>query len=137
MISLTVEVTNLARLEYIQAFLEAPMRRAGARITQALHDHALQRFRTRGNGTWPALAPSTIAEKRRRGFPLDPLVRTGAMRNQYTTLAGPVRLFKERLTKTVPARYASFHRNRPVITDNDPVLTAKIVSTIEQLLQRA
>ena len=37
-----------------------------------------QRWRT----PWPPLTRATVAEKRRRGFPADPLVRTGRMRAQ-------------------------------------------------------
>lgn len=44
-----------------------------------------ERFDTRGYGDWPALAASTLAQKAAHGFPLDPLVRTGALRDSLTS----------------------------------------------------
>ena len=41
-----------------------------------------------GHPSWPPLAPSTIAEKARLGYPLRPNVRTGAFRNASRNLHG-------------------------------------------------
>lgn len=38
-------------------------------------------FASAGQGRWPPLAPSTIERKARAGYPLDPLVRTGVLRD--------------------------------------------------------
>lgn len=46
-----------------------------------------KQFTTKGAhfGTpWKPLAPSTIAEKKRQGWPRQPLVRTGAMKREFT-----------------------------------------------------
>lgn len=43
-----------------------------------------ERFDTRGYGAWPELAASTLAQKAAHGFPLDPLIRTGALRDSLT-----------------------------------------------------
>lgn len=43
-----------------------------------------ERFDTRGYGEWPALAASTLAQKAAHGFPLDPLIRTGTLRDSLT-----------------------------------------------------
>lgn len=51
----------------------------GSHIAKQIRDQ----FRTRGAtfGTpWKPLAPSTVKEKKRKGYPRQPLVRTGAMK---------------------------------------------------------
>jgi hypothetical protein len=70
---------------------------------------------------WPALAPSTVAEKERLGYtgrlsPTDPLLRTGEMRESISasvdaaTLTGvvgstdPVAIFQELGTERIPPR---------------------------------
>ena len=42
-------------------------------------------FETEGHGGWPPLAQSTLREKARYGYPLDPLLRTGALKGSLTT----------------------------------------------------
>lgn len=75
-----------------------------------------QRWRT----PWPPLADSTITEKLRLGYPIDPLVRTGRMRSQLvgrplgferltqTSMAAGTRLeravFHQRGTRRMPRR---------------------------------
>lgn len=75
-----------------------------------------ERWRT----PWPPLAPATIAEKIRLGYPTDPLVRTGRMRSQLvarplgferldqTSVIAGTRLeravFHQRGTKYMPRR---------------------------------
>lgn len=47
-------------------------------------------FSTRGKAieeNWPALKPSYLAQKRKQGYPADPLVKTGAMKNAFKSLA--------------------------------------------------
>lgn len=39
-----------------------------------------------GRGRWPALKAATIIRKRREGFPTDPLVRSGVLRSQLTSI---------------------------------------------------
>lgn len=49
-----------------------------------------EQFDTQGHGAWPGLAESTIQEKSAKGFPLDPLIRTGTLRDSFESLAkGP------------------------------------------------
>src|SRR5262249_15695179 len=43
-----------------------------------------QQFATQGEGAWPPLAESTIARKEAGGWPLDPLVRTGDLKESLT-----------------------------------------------------
>ena len=65
-------------------------------------------FRTRGYGRWRPLAASTIAEKRRKGYSLDPLVRTQVYRASSTGLRG-LRLRPNVLEITSPIIYAKYH----------------------------
>lgn len=58
---------------------------------------------------WAPLKPSTIADKTRRGFPLDILVRTGSMREGFRSQARPLSVVVRNI---VP--YFPFHQsNRP------------------------
>ena len=43
-----------------------------------------RQFDTRGDGAWPPLAESTLRQKSMRGWPADPLVRTGALKDSLT-----------------------------------------------------
>lgn len=66
-----------------------------------------QRWRT----PWAPLADSTIAEKTRLGFPLDPLVRTGRMRSHLTGRPlGFERLSQSGVVAGTRLEYAVFHQ---------------------------
>lgn len=54
------------------------------RFARTMSSIEQERFSSRGYGEWPALAASTLAQKAAHGFPLDPLVRTGALRDSLT-----------------------------------------------------
>lgn len=73
-------------------------------------------FRTRGFGKWQPLAPSTIAEKRSKGYSIEPLVRTGVYRSASRNLRG-LRVRRNQLEVTSPITYAKYHefgtRGRP------------------------
>lgn len=56
---------------------------------------------------WPPLAASTIAEKQRLGFPLDPLIRTGQMRNSFTSQFGAFEVVVSN-----PVSYFPYHQSR-------------------------
>lgn len=55
------------------------------RLIPIMGDIEREVFSTRGHGSWPPLAESTIAQKSKHGYPLDPLVRTGALKNELTS----------------------------------------------------
>ncbi len=43
-----------------------------------------RQFDTQGEGAWPGLAESTLRQKAAHGYPPDPLVRTGALKDSLT-----------------------------------------------------
>jgi len=58
---------------------------------------------------WKRLSPYTVAQKARQGFPSDPLVRTGKMKNSFTTKYGP-----REATISNTAEYFKYHQsNKP------------------------
>lgn len=66
-----------------------------------------QRWRT----PWPPLADSTITEKLRLGFPIDPLVRTGRMRSHLVSRPlGFERLSQTSVTVGTRLERAVFHQ---------------------------
>lgn len=52
------------------------VRRVLSSMGDAVLDAMTLNIATAGHGSWPPLAPSTIAEKQRHGYPLEPLIRT-------------------------------------------------------------
>lgn len=77
-----------------------------------------------GSGGWPALRESTLAHKAREGYPMDILVRTGAMRaslvGKTSETIAEIHPLELTLGTTIP--YALFHQKgttgmtaRPVI----------------------
>ena len=65
-------------------------------------------FTSKGFGGWPPLAPSTLRYKRRYGYPSDPLVRTGEMKDDMTNLSG-VTITSNRLIYESSTPYAGYH----------------------------
>ena len=57
--------------------------------------------------SWTPLKPSTIAEKARLGFPLDPLIRTGKMSNSF--VSKPTRF---EVVISNPTPYFIYHQSR-------------------------
>lgn len=73
---------------------------------------------TRWGRQWAPLAPYTLAEKARKGYPLDTLVRTGALRRDMTVRPLGFETFSQQsLSAGTRLRYARFHqrgtRNMP------------------------
>ena len=81
--------------------------RQGRKILQ---DEFAEVFRSEGYGAWAPLAESTLAQKRRRGYPDDILVATGALKRSYLALRG-IRRTKFSLSYRPPADvgYAIYH----------------------------
>lgn len=84
-------------LEYDRAALRRVIRRVdglggafapiGPKVGNIIARHNRKQFSTKGawfGDPWRPLAPSTIIQKRRRGFRAAPLVRTGAMKAGVT-----------------------------------------------------
>jgi hypothetical protein len=73
-----------------------------------------KQFATRGARyvtPWRPLAASTVQQKRRAGFPLDPLVRTTKLRDSLTRRPlGVEHVTGREMTAGTTARYARFHQ---------------------------
>ena len=65
-------------------------------------------FASRGYGQWRPLAASTIAEKRKAGYPTAPLIRTNYYRRASVALRG-MRIRRHVLEIKSPVPYARFH----------------------------
>ena len=65
-------------------------------------------FRSRGYGKWLPLAPSTIAQRRRDGYGIEPLIRTGNYLTNSANLRGQ-RIRRNVLEITSPVAYAMYH----------------------------
>jgi phage gpG-like protein len=60
------------------------------KFDDTLHEITEEQFSSHGHGAWPGLAESTIAQKSAHGFPLDPLIRTGSLKDSFDPLSkGP------------------------------------------------
>lgn len=82
------------------------------RFSKELAQIGQERFDSRGYGEWPALAASTLAQKAAHGFPLDPLVRTRALRDSLTdpNIGGKDR-GPQRFVWGTDVPYAGFHQD--------------------------
>jgi phage gpG-like protein len=133
------------------------------RVAEIMIEHEETLFSTEGataSPPWPPLAPSTVAYKVSQGFPIDAMVRTGALKESLTSpLAGEVGQGRDSLgqfTSNVfswgtDIPYAGYHvdpRYAPEHTDPDnppirnlvtvtPDLLAKINRAAEEWLEDA
>lgn len=80
------------------------------RFADTLADTEHERFATEGHGEWPPLAPSTIREKTRLGFPLTPLVRTGTLERSLTDREIAMRLTPQAMSWGTDVHYAKYHQ---------------------------
>jgi hypothetical protein len=80
------------------------------RFSDVMEDVEQERFRTAGFGEWPPLAPATLADKARHGFPLAPLIRTGELRDSLTLPERAARMWPERMTWGTDVPYAKYHQ---------------------------
>lgn len=83
--SIEGETQLLRRLKGAESDLrnwEPEFNKTGKLLLKTFRENFDSQGRTLGV-TWPPLAPSTVAEKRRLGYPLTPLVRTGKMRRGF------------------------------------------------------
>lgn len=89
-------------------------------------------FATRGERwrtPWAPLAESTIAEKTRLGYPLDPLVRTGQMRSHLTGRPlGFERLSQTSVTAGTRLQRAVFHQRGTRHMPRRPLVNAAQVT---------
>lgn len=80
------------------------------RIEPAMAQIEQDQFETRGHGGWPPLAPSTLADKARHGYPEDPLVRTGDLKESLTNPAVAAHRTHKQLTWGTDIPYAPYHQ---------------------------
>lgn len=110
-----------------------------------------EQFSTRGHGAWPPLAPSTLEQKARRGWPLDPLVRTTELRESLTDPNRAMHISGQEAWYGTDVEYAHWHQTggyvagrppqRQVIPDPLPVdsrrkLETAMVSWINEIAAR-
>jgi phage gpG-like protein len=67
-------------------------------------------FSTQGEGAWPALAESTIARKESGGWPMDPLVRTGDLKDSLTNPGRAADTGPAHMIYGTDVDYALFHQ---------------------------
>lgn len=99
-------------------------------------------FSSRGYNTWAALAPSTLRQKARQGYPSTPLVRTGYYRRVSESLRG-LRVRRNVLELDSPVPYAIYHEfgtrripRRPVFTAVARRLQRELPRLYRQFLDR-
>lgn len=69
-----------------------------------------ERFQTSGYGEWSPLAPSTIRQKERHGFPLFPLIRTGELYQSLTEPSRAAAFSPTEMTWGTDVPYAKYHQ---------------------------
>lgn len=69
-----------------------------------------EQFSSQGQGAWPGLAESTISEKSQGGWPLDPLVRTGNLRESLIDPGRAAETGPQQMTWGSDVPYAAFHQ---------------------------
>lgn len=80
------------------------------RFADVLEQTERERFDTDGYGEWPPLAPSTVREKTRLGFPLRPLVRTATLERSLTDRELAMRLTPRTMSWGTDVEYAKYHQ---------------------------
>jgi hypothetical protein len=111
---------NFEGFEEVRARLQAMRERSG-NLVPAWEAFATwwsrenrEHWQTRGarwDTTWAPLSPYTLREKARLGYPLDPLVRTGALRRDLTLRPLALESFSQRSMALGTRReYAKFHQ---------------------------
>jgi hypothetical protein len=76
-----------------------------------MSDIEQRQFDTQGDGQWPPLADSTVLEKERLGFPADPLVRSGDLKDSLVNPDQAMRtgLMHAEWASDIP--YAGYHQD--------------------------
>lgn len=80
------------------------------RFAKSMSAIEAERFASAGDGEWPPLAPSTLAEKERLGFPPDPLIRTGDLAESLTDAARAARMDPQSMSWGTDVPYAKYHQ---------------------------
>jgi phage gpG-like protein len=111
-----VELTLSPPLEFIKeqtgAFRARLLEMSGLweKFAGVMESTERARFGTAGFGEWPPLAWSTLKEKVRLGFPLDPLIRTGDLERSLTDREQAMRILPQRMTWGTDIPYAKYHQ---------------------------
>lgn len=107
-----------------------------------------EQWATEARGSWAPLAPSTVEQKAREGWPPDILVRTGDLRDSLTDPARALEVHLVEATYGTDVSYAGYHQDgtdrmpaRQVIPDPLPVdlrrkLEARMVFWINRIAAR-
>jgi phage gpG-like protein len=109
-----------------------------ARVAPLMAEIEERWFDTGGDGSWPPLAESTLAQKARRGFPADPLVATGDLKDSLVDPARAGNVGPGYLAWETDVAYAGYHQDpstpgrppqRQVIPDPFPVEDRRKIET--------
>jgi phage gpG-like protein len=86
------------------------------RFSDTLDEIEQEQFATHGHGAWPPLAESTIEQKSKHGFSLDPLIRTGTLEGSFHALTfGPVEF-----SYGTDVEYAHWHQDGGYVAGRPP-----------------
>jgi phage gpG-like protein len=81
------------------------------RFIPLMEQFETERFSSDGFGEWEPLAESTLRQKEAHGYPLDPLVRTGALLASLTDPGQAADVSDDRMTWGTDVDYAHFHQD--------------------------
>lgn len=112
-----------------------------AKLSEVMVEHEMQTFASGGFGTWPPLAPVTIRDKQRLGYPPDPMIRTGTLLGSLTDPVAAGRLDQTRdpagrfaaggrqaFVWQTGVEYAVYHQEGPEHNPDLPVRNVIIVT---------
>lgn len=86
------------------------------RFSQTMGKIGQERFQTAGYGEWAPLAPSTLADKERHGFPFFPLIRTGELYQSLTEPSRAAAFSASEMTWGTDVPYAQYHQQGGTVT---------------------
>jgi phage gpG-like protein len=96
------------------------------RFEHELSQIETERWDTRGYGGWAPLAESTVAQKAAHGFPLDPLIRTGELRDSLTDPNRAGDKGPKQFSYGTDVPYAEYHQEGTDRMPSRPVLEIRL-----------
>lgn len=81
------------------------------RFKPILGEIEAEQFSSQGHGAWPGLAASTLAQKAAHGYPADPLVRTGDLRESLVNPGRAAQSSGDTLIYASDVDYAGYHQD--------------------------
>lgn len=90
------------------------------RFEVRMEDIENEQFDTQGQGQWPPLAESTLAQKSAHGWPLDPLIRTGELKDSVTTTSRAAKRHGQSMEWGTDVPYAGYHQDGGYVAGRPP-----------------